>query len=149
MLAALGQGLAGLKLRLPVHPKTSLCPKNGQLSGTDPRRAALNPAPHSLAQSRVSARIQMCQGRLNEVGLLPLLCLCQPWLSASRLSNGRSREPTPSAIGPSTQSHCQSGPCQRGRDCGRVEGRKGRGQVPEGTGPGGKRPSCLDCGLEQ
>ena len=66
--------------------------------GTDSWRAALKPAPCSLAQSRVSARIQMCQGRLNEMGLLPLLCLCQPWLSACRLSNGRSREPTPSAV---------------------------------------------------
>lgn len=27
-----GQGLAGLKLRLLVHPKTSLCPNNEQLS---------------------------------------------------------------------------------------------------------------------
>lgn len=38
-----------------------------------PRRAAPTPAPRSLAQYRVSARIQVCQGGQSDVGLLPLL----------------------------------------------------------------------------
>lgn len=61
-----------------------------------------------------------------------------------------SRQKTPdlsTQIGPSAQSHCQSGPCQRGQDSGRVGGRKGTGQVPEGKSQSDKWPSSLNCGL--